>query len=304
MARDPARFNDALFELKVHQVLRTLGLCVEIEPELRGTDEKIDFFAYPGNCKEKSFYLEATEAGFGQGNLHSSTDEYNAVEKLRQHILNPHSDLWLEADGTLSQTLNAQRVARPFLELLKKYSSEDVLQIASSEQHWNLPYAEFTVPVTENKRKKWVLKGQLRPPLHPSGIGQVIGPSRGGACNASISLRTSLEDKAEKWHRFDFRGAPFLVAVNACHSEFFWYEGDTMDIRKALFSDSGNEGQSSEFCPSLHCISGVVLFNHALLGNEIGSRVQLFRNGSATIPEPLLFLLEGQRLGKLLGIES
>ena len=153
MARDPARFNDALFELKVHQVLRTLGLCVEIEPELRGTDEKIDFFAYPGNCKEKSFYLEATEAGFGQGNLLSSTDEYNAVEKLRQHILNPHSDLWLEADGTLSQTLNAQRVARPFLELLKKYSSEDVLQIASSEQHWNLPYAEFTVPVTENKRK-------------------------------------------------------------------------------------------------------------------------------------------------------
>ena len=303
------------FELLVYRMLRNLGLCVDIEPDLHGTRNKIDFLAYPPGRKERCFYLEATVSGFEQGNLRLSKNELDAAGKIKQRIRTPHSDLWLEADGALDQSLNArcfaECVIKPFRELLDQTSREEILRIASSGQHWNLPCRKIEVPSNDNRRKKssdnppkkWGLKGQLRPPHHPSGMGQVIGPSRGGACDASTSLCTSLKEKADKWKRFDFKGAPFLVAVDACNSEFFWGENDTMDIRRALFGDSSNEGHSGDFRRSLRCISGVVLFNHAVLRNEIGSEVRLFRNGSATIPEPLHFLLEEQRLGRLLGIE-
>ena len=148
----------------------------------------------------------------------------------------------------------------------------------------------------------WVLKGHLEPLRHPSGIGCVIGPSRGGACDAWTSLRTKLKEKADQARQFE--GRPCLVAVNACHSEFFWDTDDTMDIRRALFAKRGDEGQTGEFCPDLHRISGVVVFYHAVLGNEFGAKVRLFRNGDKEIPECLVFLSNEQRLGKLLGLES
>lgn len=147
----------------------------------------------------------------------------------------------------------------------------------------------------------WVLKGRLEPPRNPSEIGRVIGPSRGDACDASNSLRKKLKEKADQAHRFE--GRPCLVAVNACHSDFFWDTDDTMDIRKALFAKRGDEGQTGEFCPDLHRISGVMVFYHAVLGNELGAKVRLFRNGDKKIPECLVFLANEQRLGKLLGLE-
>ena len=296
-------FIAQFFELAVHRMLCRLDLCVDIEPTLQGTGNKIDFVVHPPGHEEQRFYVEATVSGFGKGKLQPSVNEDDVAAKIRQRIQNPHSDLWLETEGTLNQKLRSTRVSRPFLELLDRYSSEEVLRISSTGQYWRCPCRKVEVSSAENGGEKWVMKGHLEPHLSP-GLGKVHGPSRGGAVDASESLRISLKAKARKWRSFDFGDAPFVVAVNACNAEFFWSENDTMDIRRALFADPGNEGHAGTFHDSLRCINGVVLFGHAVVGNELYSRVQLFRNGNATIPEPLLFLLDEQRLGTVPGIDE
>ena len=109
----------------------------------------------------------------------------------------------------------------------------------------------------------------------------------------------SLRSKAKRWKDAEFRGMPFLVAVNAASSEFSWD-----DIPQTLFDidparDIKNTGT---FCESLTCLNGVIVFDNAVLGKEIGARVQLFQNGAAPIPTCLQFLLGERRMGDLLGI--
>ena len=296
-------FIAQFFELTVHRMLCNLDLCVDIEPELQGTENRIDFVVHPPGHEEQTFYVEATVSGFRKGDLQPSENEEDAVEKIRQRIRNPHSELWLETEGALNQKLSSRRVSEPFLELLDRCSPEEVRRIASTGQYWRLPFRKIEVPSTENGGVKWVMKGHLEPRFSPE-TGRVLGPSRGGAVDASAPLRTSLKVKARKWKSFDFGEAPFIVAVNACSSDFVWNKNDTMDIRRALFADPGNEGHYGEFHHSLRCIDGVVLFDQAVLGNELNSRVRLFRNGNADLPEPLLFLLDEQRLGTVLGIDE
>ena len=307
-------FIGAYFELLTHRMLRRLGLCVEVERRLPNTDEKIDFLAHAPGQKDRSFFVEATVSGFGQGNLRENANERDAVEKIKQGIPNPHSDIWLEAGGTLHRPLKKERVVTPFRELLERHPAEEISRNWPTwkawvdvwgSQPWLVPYAEIKKKESEEERKKgqkweWVLRGYLGPPMASSGVGQIRDPGRGGG---SVLLRESLSKKAEKWRKavergFDFEGRPFLIAVNGYHREFFWD-----DIRRALFANPNNELQSGAFCWSLRNVDGVIVFDQAAPRNEQTARVQLFRNGNARVPECLHFLLEESKLGRLLGIE-
>ena len=110
--------------------------------------------------------------------------------------------------------------------------------------------------------------------------------------------------KQETGETWICRVFPLLVAVNGCDSKFFWSEHDEIGIRRALFKEPNGEECTGEFHESLRCLSGVIVFYHAVLGNERRSRVQLFGNETGEIPEYLHFLFAPQELGALLGIES
>ena len=299
-AYGPGVFESALFEMQLHSILRRLNFLVEIEGEFVGTRQKIDFLARSVDRENQSVYVEATVCGFGQGNLSGNSNEDDVVEKIKRNIQFPHSDIWLEAEGPLLKTLGAKRVVEPFRKLLESYTPGKVWQIYS---RWGR-YQSWRFPSTEISEGAWILKGTLKPPLNRSSRGQIWGPSRGGAVDGSIPLSNALRKKAEEWKRLDFRGTPFLIAVNACHTEFFWSTGDTSDIRRALFKDLDAVKQSENFHASLSCVSGVMMFNHAVLGNEMSAKVQLFQNGNVNIPDRLHFLFAEQKLGDLLGIGS
>ncbi len=291
-------FNGARFELIVHRMLKKLGLSVEIEREIPGTDKKIDFFVCPlPGENERSVYLEATVAGFGKGQLSSNWNEHDAVEKLRQYFCSPHSDIWLKAEGTLHHTLGRKDIVRPFQELLERYGPEEVRQLHSTGRQWKKPHCEI-------KDERWVLTGYLDPLRSSSGVGQVFGPARSGTVDGSKAIRDELCKKASGCRNVDLQGIPLLVAVNGCDSEFFLSEHDEIDIRRALFKEPNGEECTGEFHESLRCLSGVIVFNHAVLRNERRSRVQLFGNETGEIPEYLHFLFAPQELGVLLGIES
>ena len=281
--------------MQVHRILRNLDFSVEIEADFPGTRQKIDFLAR--FQKEQSVYVEATVCGFGKGKLSENSNEHDAVEKIRRNILFPHSHIWLEAEGTLSKTLGAERVVKPFRELLERHSQEEVQQIHS---RWGLAQARRFVSI-EIREGDWVLRGTLAPLLVPSSKGQVWGPARSGAVDGSTPLFKAVSEKAKKWINADFKGRPFLIAVNVCHSGF---DGHEDDINRALFEYVDFIGRSENFRKPLSRVSGVIVFNNAILGNEFSAGVWLIRNGDENIPERLHFLFEEQKLGDLLGVQS
>ena len=297
-SREDNEFIGALFEMQVHSILRRLDFSVEIEADFPGTKQKLDFLAH--SLEGQSVYVEATVRGYGRGELYRHSNERDAVEKVVKNIPFPHSNIWLEMEGVLLKTLGEKDVVKPFRELLERYSQEEVRRIYSMRGSHYLPSAKF-------RERGWVLKGTLWPSSSASFGGIVLGRAGSNSIedfDCSTPFSEAVHEKAKKWRKMDFRGIPFLIAVNVCDADFAWSGGDEIIIRRALFKKSGLLEQSENFRESLSHVSGVIIFTRAVLTNETSARVRFIRNGDAHVPERLHFLFEDQRLGDLLGIGS
>ena len=239
------------------------------------------------------------------GETCSYSNERDALEKIKKQITSPHSDVCLEIIGSLDKTLGKHDLVKPFQELLERRTPDEVRQVYSK---LGLTKAGRFLS-TEIKKGDWVLKGTLRPP--PNGIleGKVIGPFRFrssslGAFDGPTPFSNAVHEKAKKWRNYEFKGIPFLIAVNVCDDDFALSGRDEIIINQTLFKGSDSIARSRNFRKSLSHVDGVIIFTRAVLGNEIDARVRLYRNGNAPIPERLLFIQEEQKLGDLLDIES
>ena len=308
-ASRPEAFYGALFELVVHRMLRRLNLIVEPEPSVSGAGRRIDFVAHLRSpvSPPPSFYVEATVAGVGrvvrEGGSRAETD---TVEKLRRAIPEPHSDIWLQAEGRLDKTLGLSEVAAPFRELLACHSAADVAArwptaAARYARHWEVPSRELHVPAAGTAGQGWMLRGELGRPISSSEKGCIHGPSRALVGGEGIRLVSrALAKKAEDWRHVDFDGRPFFVAINACHSDF--WNADDRAAERALFGESGEPTVDGRFAGHLEHLNGVVPVNNGVLGNEDNALVRVFRNGTKPLPECLRPLLAGMPMGELLGI--
>ena len=287
-SEDFSAFMGAYFELQVFAMLRRLGCHVDVHPPFSGTKGTVDFRVAHG---QDSFYVEATACGVHQGLLHSNANEEDAVRKIRDALGEPHSDVWLHATGELRKTLGKDRLVHPVKDLLRRYRPDDVRR-RREEPPWRAPRSSI-------RENGWRLDVRLRPPVASNGRGQIFGPGRTGAVDGSSPLKTALTKKANDWKEKTLERETFLIAVNVCHSEFSWYDGDALDILRALYCDQDGQGYSREFRRELRCVTGIIAVNNAVLGNEVGAVVRLFRNGDANIPRCLHFLLEERKLGEL-----
>lgn len=284
------QFLGAMFELEIHEILRRLGCVIEIEPELPGSNGKVDFRVID---KAQEFYIEATVCGLGQGVLHSNENEHDAIEKLRRHLKKPlHSNLWLETEGELKKSLGK--------EFVKQF--QDLLDMHTPEEVWNIhrqygPQLGAWLLSTEFSEGDWGAKGWLSPAVSSSGAGQVWGTARGGCVNGIEPIITALKKKVKNWKEGKIKDRIFLIAINVCHSDAF-----SDDPEQAIFGRARSPESDENFLEYLSCVNGVLVFYQATLGNERSASVWLYQNGKKNIPECLQFLLQEQRLGDLLGI--
>ena len=269
-----------------------LDCSIEVEPRFPNTDGTVDFSVIDG---KDNFYVEATVCGLGRGILQSNANEEDAVRKIVDKLINPHSDVWLSATGELRTTLGARRVSDPIRDLLGRNSARDVV-----EQHlkfgWDIAAGSLTTTISEGE---WVLKVYLSPPVASDGQGRIRGPTRGGAASGSASLARALGKKARDWKGKRLTREVFLIVVNACHSEFSW--GDERD---AIFGTPKADCEPKAFSDHLSRVSGVIVCGNAVLGAERGSGVKMYRNGKKRIPECLKCLTNERCFGNLVGMNE
>ena len=285
-SKDFATFMGAYFELQVFSALRLLDCDVEVHPDFTETHGKVDFGVTHG---EDSFYVEATVCGLDQGILRSSANEKDAVRKIREAIEHPHSDVWLDAEGELINTLGKTRLVGPVQELLDSCSADTVCGL--EERH------SWSRPRTSIQEGSWRLDVFLARPIAPDGKGQVRGPSRGGAVDGSSPMARSLLKKAKDWAEKKCDTDAFVIAINNCHSEYWW--GDELS---AIYGKPDPTVGQDRFPRGLSRVAGVIVFGNATLGNERDAPVQLYENPDSGAPECLRFLRQETSLGGLIGL--
>ena len=281
------QFVEALFELQVYTVLQRLGCVIEIEPGFSGTEGTVDFRVTKNG---QIFHIEATVCGIGQGIFHSNSNEEDVVQKIKDNLISPHSDIWLDADGELNATLGKKRVVQPFNDLLDKNPAEEVRRIHA---RYGLlgAYPQLSTEITEGD---WVLKGFLVPPRTSHCKGKILGVSRGGPVDGVTPLKMALLKKEKDWKEKQLKKEIFLIAVNYCHSEFF--QGDE---KQAMYGHNDIK-EHEEFSELSSYVNGIMVFSHERPRKN--SPVRIYQNGNKCIPECLQFLLQERKLGGLLGI--
>ena len=286
-------FTEAYFELQMFALLKTSGHEVCVEPALANGRYKPDFLAARGR---QAFYLEATVCGQGEhnaGELRAKTNEIDAVEKIRSALqdekVHMHSHLWLEAEGNLDATLSKRTVAKPFIDLLKRTSAEEVERSLESGLHLQEVFTDG----------HWTLLGRLNPKSSKGAVGHVVGPARSALGDSSDAINTSLAKKAKKWRRRGpGRNGIFVIALAVCHSHYFWNDGDEI---LAIAQDPANQLPAAPWRDELRGVTGVLFVDNVSLGNELGTRARLLQNPDQDLPESLAFLLKEQKLAQLTG---
>lgn len=281
-----AEFLGAYFELQVYSILRLLGCNIVIHPGFAETHGTVDFEVTHG---KDIFYVEATVCGVSRGILCSSRNEEDATQKIREAIKHPHSDVWLEAEGELLETLGKDRLASSVQKLLDSCLPSDVWRLGDWNSWWRRQH-------TSIQEADWKLNIFLARPIASDGKGRVRGPSRGGPISASNAIAKVLLKKAKAWSDKKRGDATFVIAVNVCHSEYS--SGDEL---KAIYDKSNQVADQDYFFRYLAKAAGVIVFSNATLGNE-SAPVRLYENLDRSAPDCLRFLQRETSLRQLIDL--
>ena len=293
---DPHEFTEAYFELQVFAILKTMGHEVSVEPPLADGRYRPDFLARRG---VESFYVDATVCGQRAGTLRATTNEADAVEKLRSALRNSeeevHSDLWLKSEGKLNHTVSTKTIAKPFLDLLRNTVASEVRECYQS----TLYQEDQPKYKAEFQCGDWTLECILRPKIQKHGVGQVWGPARTAVGDASKAIRTSLAAKARDWRKKGLPSEVFVVAISICHSQYFWNDGD--EVRAIARSPTNGRDLTGTWRDEVRDIHGILFTDNVSLGNEQTTRTKLFPNPERHLPESLAPLTREHRLAMLTG---
>lgn len=294
------QFIGALFELEIYRVLHhQLGCKVQIEPNV--SDKTPDFLAI---CEGERFYVEATVRHDAEADSSNRRHAEEFTDMLRAKLKNLHSDLWIDVLGSPFPERNADwKTARG--DIQKWLDEHNAEEEDTAYRHGGLVRRYFYIGQCR-------IIATLRP-YRRRRKARVTEPGLAIQGSGVESLRTTVKKKAKRYKSQDFKDLPYIVAVNLnavssegvqCtdneeYNEEVAADADT-DVARALCgSDSLTE---REFLPGLGHVNGVIVVHNGTLGNEKIAGVKLYRNGNATIPKCLQFLLDYNSFGSLLGL--
>lgn len=213
---DHYQFTSAYFELQMFAMLKRMEYDITVEPRLADGHYNPDFLV---RREDEAFYVEATVCRQGAGGLRITTNEIDAVEKIRAAFKDEeveiHSDLWLEAEGALNQTLSRKGVSRPFIDIMRRTTAAEVQRSYGSDffhhEHGSQHREVFEFGA-------WRLEGVLHPKPHEDATGHVWGPARSAVGDATKAIRASLDEKASPWRKMAPSDGILVVAMSVCHT--------------------------------------------------------------------------------------
>ena len=302
---DDLQFTSAYFELQMFAMLKRMGCDITVEPRLADGRYNPDFLA---RREDEAFYVEATVCGQGAGGLRITTNEDDAVEKIRAAFKDEeveiHSDLWLQAEGVLNQTLSRKGVSRPFIDLMRRTTAAEVQRAYESD-----PYHHEHV--TQHREvfefDTWRLEGVLHPKPPGCATAYVSGPSRSACGDATEAIRASLAEKAKPWRRMGPPDGILVVAMSVCHTQYFWKRGDESndgDETRAIAEDWTSGSLAAPWREEIKTINGILFVGDVSLGNEQATRARLRPNPERCPPKSLASLTREHGLSKLTGFPS
>ena len=296
---DDHQFTSAYFELQMFAMLKRMEYDVTVEPRLADGRYNPDFLA---RCEDEAFYLEATVCGQGAGELRATTNEYDAVEKIRAAFedekVEIHSHLRLQAEGTLNQTPSKKKVAKPFIELMRRTTAAEVQRSYESGPYHHEHRTQYREVFEFGD---WRLEGVLNPKPHEGAIGHVWGPARSAVGDATEAIRASLNEKATPWGRMGPPDGILVVAMSICHSQHFWNDGDEM---RAIMEDWTSSNPAVPWLDDFTAINGILFVGNVSLGYEQETRARLVPNPQRCLPASLAPLTREHKLAYLTGFPA
>lgn len=294
------QFIEALFELEIYRMLyHRLGCKVQIEPDVSG--QTPDFLAA---CKGERFYVEATVRHDGETDRDNGRRAEQFIEMLRAKLKNLRSDLWVDVLGSPFPEQNAdwKTARRDIQKWVDKHNAEELdtayRQGGLVRRYFYIGQCRISATLRSYRRRREARITEPGLTIRGSGV---------------ETLRTTTKKKAKKYKRQDFAGLPYIVAVNlnAVSAEWVQYLNDgeystevaadaDTDVARALYGSDSLTGR--EFLPELKHVNGVIVVHNGTLGSEKIAGVKLYRNGNATIPKCLQFLLDYNSFGSLLDL--
>ena len=302
---DHYQFTSAYFELQMFAMLKRMEYDITVEPRLADGHYNPDFLV---RREDEAFYVEATVCRQGAGGLRITTNEIDAVEKIRAAFKDEeveiHSDLWLEAEGALNQTLSRKGVSRPFIDIMRRTTAAEVQRSCGSDffhhEHGSQHREVFEFGA-------WRLEGVLHPKPHEDATGHVWGPARSAVGDATKAIRASLDEKASPWRKMAPPDGILVVAMSVCHTQYFWKHGDEWDDgdeMRAIAEDWTSSGLAAPWREELKTINGILFVGDVSLGNEQATRARLRPNPERCPPKSLASLTREHGLAKLTGFPT
>ena len=209
-AKEEYQFNATWFELFVHEFLRGTGGQVEVEPTINERTPDFRVTEKQGGGRQVDYVLEAKDLDLERSTaLERSWNELSAIDVLDE-IKSPRFALLVSTSGKLESSPKKKDIKRPFEELAKRASYEELLQATEAPgfSHHDLPTARF-------KHGNWCVTGRLYPvfPVNEQGVHRFVGVLSGPASHINDIGKTknSLYEKAKK-----YKCAPNLIIALRC----------------------------------------------------------------------------------------
>ena len=309
----------ALFELLLHELLTNLGFTLTLHPEIEGSRNRPDFLVRIGSQR---FYLEATVVGDRSGPFTRSANEQDVINKLNSLTSNEFY-LGVHMEGELSRTLGKNYVTRPFNELLKSHTREEVQRMIEEG-------GMYAAPSRKVEYGDWTLEGWLSPVSSESKRRNayheiVIEPFRASRTDSASSVKNALLVKGDRYGELD---GPMVVAVNP-RDEFYSYHNSDMDVlfgtKQLVYSTQSSDSQpqlvrkSDGVWPRRNSLDAVMRFMKVDLWNitrattclyvnpyksDIELPRELFRLPHAEGQDGVISWADGEEITRLLGLPS
>ena len=115
-----------------------------------------------------------------------------------------HSHLWLENEGELNRTLSKTKLARPFIDLLRRTAAAEVRESYESNPVGHQNRREYRAEI---KCEGWTLQGILEPKFH-----------EGAAGVAEIFRRAGAPFRERREGLIDAGRLKVMAAIEACRT--------------------------------------------------------------------------------------